>query len=219
MHELQRKFLPLIEAGQMTVDSLCGQPVRAYNVQIWFSPETIVKWKSVTRQLYEVCEDNLLVLPAESLHISIFWIIDARQVYPSDKDLIWENLSSVTLAQFSKVVSEVKSFEISFGDIVLTDSAVICIGQDNGTVQALRNAFAKSIPLPPETRNNHTIIHVTLGRLVRHPNSPVQLLASIFRVKCELMEMVRSIEIRKELIYPSLETEVVFRQTLLEGAG
>lgn len=65
--------------------------------------------------------------------------------------------------------------------------------------------------MPPETRNEADLVHTTLFRYRGPISDPETLLAMLEETSAEATAEVEELVVSKELVYPSLEVEVLGR--------
>lgn len=207
MHPLQCRFESIVRAGNVSPDSLWGQRVDAVNVQIPFGVSDALL--DIRRSVSAAAEDCLLEIPAASLHISVLWIVAARVDYGAERLAIWNEIAEPAIKAFTAVIEATEPFEVRFEDLVATDTTVMLIGQDKGELAALRSELKKRLPLPPLTNNRQEIIHCTLFRYKSELRDQDRFWRVVRVQEPNIAITAHRIEIRHEIIYPSLESELI----------
>jgi hypothetical protein len=98
---------------------------------------------------------------------------------------------------------------------VATDSAVIALAQPSAPVNRIREMIRERLRLPSETRNEADLVHTTLFRYRGALSDPEKLLAMLEDASAEATSEVKELVVSKELVYPSLEAEVLGRLALV----
>ena len=93
-----------------------------------------------------------------------------------------------------------------------TDSAVIALA--SAPVNHIREMIRERLRLPSETRNEADLVHTTLFRYRGALSDPEKLLAMLEDASAEGTSEVKELVVSKELVYPSLEAEVLARLPL-----
>jgi hypothetical protein len=97
---------------------------------------------------------------------------------------------------------------------VATDSAVIAIAEPVKPVNCIREMIRKRLRLPSETRNEAALVHTTLFRYSGQLSDPKKFLAMLEDTSADATAEVDELVVTKELVYPSLEAEVLARLPL-----
>ena len=95
-----------------------------------------------------------------------------------------------------------------------TDSAVIALAQPSAPVNRIREMIRERLRLPSETRNEADLVHTTLFRYRGALSDPEKLLAMLEDTSADATAEVGELVVSKELVYPSLEAEVLGRLPL-----
>jgi hypothetical protein len=134
--------------------------------------------------------------------------------YPVDKDLLWERHGEEWTAELGRIAAQGAPFRITYGHVVATDSAVIALAQPTEPVNRIRGMIRDRLRLPPETRNEADLVHTTLFRYGGALSDPDKLLARLESTSAETTADVEELVVSKEVVYPSLEAEVLGRLPL-----
>jgi hypothetical protein len=154
------------------------------------------------------------VCPPKTLHVSVAWLVAVHASYPVDKDLLRERHGQEWTAELGRIAARSTPFRITYGRVVATDSAVIALAQPTEPVNRIRGMIRDRLRLPPETRNEADLVHTTLFRYGGALSDPDKLLASLESTSAETTSEVDELVVSKELVYPSLEAEVLGRLPL-----
>jgi hypothetical protein len=211
--ELREAHREKVARNELRASPLWAWPCRAYNVQIELNPATRVSLGQ-TQQNLKQAEPNLLVCPETTLHVSVAWLLAVHASYPAPKDSLWERHPDEWTAELHRIAAESKAFRITYEHLVATDSAVIALASPTGPVNRIRRMIDERLSLPPETRNEADLVHTTLLRYGDSLTDPSQFLAMVEDESAYATSEVDELVISKELVYPSLQTEVLERLPL-----
>jgi hypothetical protein len=148
------------------------------------------------------------------LHVSVLWILATKSDYGSPKTEIWAQIGRRCYGALRTAAEAVEPFTVTFSELVVTDTAVIAVGEDGGAMSKLRCLLAASMPIPDATRNMADIVHITLLRYARRFDPRHQLVDAAEACCFEVVTLVDRLAIVHETIYPSLETRVLFSAAL-----
>ena len=211
--ELREAHWEKVARNEVRVSPLWAQPSRGYNVQIELDPPTRSALENIQQSLYQA-EPNLLVCPPKTLHVSLAWLVAVHASYPADKDSLWERHAEEWMAQLRRIAAGSTAFRITYEHVVATDSAVIALAQPTEPVNRIREMIRERLRLPPETRNEADLVHTTLFRYRGALSDPEKLLAMLEDPRADATAEVEELVVSKELVYPSLEAEVLGRLPL-----
>ena len=202
-----------VARNEVRVSPLWAQPCRAYNVQIELDPRTRSSLENIQQSLYQA-EPNLLVCPKKTLHVSLAWLVDVHASYRVDKDSLWKRHGEEWMAELRHIAAQHTGFRITYEHVVATDSAVIALAQPSEPVNRIREMIRERLRLPVETRNEADLVHTTLFRYRGALCDPEKLLAILEDTRADATAAVEELVVTKELVYPSLEAEVLGRLPL-----
>jgi hypothetical protein len=211
--ELRKAHRDVVARNEVRASPLWARPCRAYNVQIELNPATRALLGEIQQNLKRA-ESNLLVCPGETLHVSVAWLLAVHASYPAPKDFLWERHAHEWTAELHRIAARSNAFRITYEHIVATDSAVIALARPTGPVNRIRQMIGERLSLPPETRNEADLVHTTLFRYGGSLSDPEQFLAMVEDESANATSEVDELVVSKELVYPSLETEVLERLPL-----
>jgi 2'-5' RNA ligase len=211
--ELREAHREKVARNELRVSSLWAQPSRGYNVHIELDPRTRSSLEKIQQSLYQA-EPNLLVCPEKTLHVTLAWLVAVHVSYPVDKDSLWKRHGEEWMAQLRRIAARSAGFRITYEHVVATDSAVIALAQPSEPVNRIREMIRQRLRLPAETRNEADLVHTTLFRYRGALCDPQKLLAKLEDTSVDATAEVEELVVSKELVYPSLEAEVLGRLPL-----
>ena len=211
--ELREAHREKVARNELRVSPLWAQRCRAYNVQIELDPGTKASLEQIQQRLKRA-EPNLLVCPKETLHVSVAWLLAVHASYPVPKDSLWERHAVEWTMELARIAAGSKSFRITYEHVVATDSAVVALARPTEPVNRIRGMIRERLSLPPETRNEADLVHTTLLRYRGALSDPEKFLAMLEDESADATTEVDELVVSKEVVYPSLETEVLERLPL-----
>ena len=119
--------------------------------------------------------------------------------------------------ELALIVNGIKSIRIYYEHVVANDSAVIALARPTEPVNRIRGMIRERLRLPPETRNEADLVHTTLFRYSGPLSDPDGFLATLEDTNAQAAAKVDELVVTKELVYPSLEAEVLGRLPLASG--
>ena len=135
--------------------------------------------------------------------------------YRVDKDSLWKRHAEEWMAELRLIAAENTAFQITYEHVVATDSAVIALAQPSEPVNRIREMIREHLRLPSETRNEADLVHTTLFRYRGALSDPAMFLAMLEEgISADATAEVDELVVSKELVYPSLESEVLARLPL-----
>ena len=211
--ELREAHREKVARNELRLSPLWAQPCRAYNVHIDVDPPARSSLEKIQQCLYQA-EPNLLVCPERTLHVSLAWLLAVHASYPVDKDSLWKRHAEEWMAQLRRIAAQSTAFQITYEHVVATDSAVIALAQPSEPVNRIREMIRQRLRLPSETHNEADLVHTTLFRYGGALCDPQKLLAMLEETSALATAEVEELVVTKELVYPSLEAEVLERLPL-----
>ena len=211
--ELRDAHRGTVARNELRASALWARPCQAYNVQIRLDDAARASLGRIQQKLKRA-EPNLLVCPATTLHVSVVWLLAVHASYTAPKDFIWGRYADGWTEEMRQIAAESRSFRITYRHLVATDSAVIALATPTGPVNRIRRRIKERLSLPPETRNEADLVHTTLFRYNGALSDPRRFLASLEAESVNATSEVDELIISKELMFPSLQTEVQARLPL-----
>jgi hypothetical protein len=205
-----------VARNEVRISPLWAQPCRAYNVHIELDPRTKASLEK-TQQVLNHAEPTLVACPRQALHVSIAWLLAVHASYPVPKESLWERHGGEWIAELNRIAAESPAFRITYGHVVATDSAVIALAEPSEPVNRIREMIHERLTLPSETRNEAELVHTTLFRY-RGPLFDAETFLTVLEdTRVGATAEVDELVVSRELVYPSLETEVLVRLPLASG--
>ncbi len=211
--ELREAHREKVARNQVRASPLWARPCRAYNVQIEPDPRTRSSLEKVQQSLKRA-EPDLLVCPQKTLHVSVAWLLAVHAGYTVPKDSLWKHHGEKWTMELTRIAAESAGFRITYEHVVATDSAVIALARPSEPVNRIRGMIRERLCLPPETRNEADLVHTTLFRYRGALSDPATFLATLEDISVDATAEVGELVVSRELVYPSLETEVLGRLPL-----
>ena len=211
--ELREAHLQRVARNESRVSTLWARHCQAYNVHIQLARRSQATLGQIQKSLKRE-EPNLLVCPEQTLHVSVAWLLAVHASYSVSKDVLWERHGQEWRTELRRIAAQSAAFRISYGHVVATDSAVVALAEPTGPVNRIRRMIQDRLRLPPETRNEADLVHTTLFRFGGALHDPARFLAALENTRVEVAVEVEELVVSKELVYPSLQTEVLERLPL-----
>jgi hypothetical protein len=211
--ELRQAHLERVARNEVRASPLWARPCLAYNVQIELDPRAKASLGKLQQSLHQA-EPSLLACPRETLHVSVAWLLAVHASYPVPKDSLWERHAEEWTTELNRIAAESAAFRITYREVVATDSAVIAIAEPVKPVNRIREMIRIRLRLPSETRNEAALVHTTLFRYSGQLSDPKKFLAMLEDTSADATAEVDELVVTKELVYPSLEAEVLARLPL-----
>ncbi|MDQ3658685.1 MAG: hypothetical protein M3338_03305 [Actinomycetota bacterium] len=147
--------------------------------------------------------------------MSLAWLVAVHASYPVPKDSMWERHAEEWTMELTRIAAESTGFRSTYEHVVATDSAVIALAQPSEPVNRIREMIRERLRLPSETRNEADLVHTTLFRYRGALSDPEKFLAMLEEdMSADATAEVDELVVSRELVYPSLETEVLGRLLL-----
>lgn len=211
--QLREAHREKVARNEVRVSPLWAQPSRGYNVHIELDPRTRSALGKVQQSLRQA-EPGLLVCPPKSLHVTLAWLLAVHVSYRVDKDSLWERHAEEWMVELRRIAAESMGFRITYEHVVATESAVIVLARPSEPANRIRQMIRERLRLPPEPRNEADLVHTTLFRYRGQLSDPEKILAMIEGTRADATAEVEELVVTKELVYPSLEAEVLERLPL-----
>jgi hypothetical protein len=141
--------------------------------------------------------------------VSIAWLVAVHASYPVPKDSLWERHGEEWMSELDRIATQSTGFRIAYAHVVATDSAVITLAEPTEPVNRIRRMIRERLRLPSETRNEADLVHTTLFRYRGPLSDPEKFLAVLEDTSADAAAEVNELVISKELVYPSLQAEVL----------
>jgi hypothetical protein len=140
--------------------------------------------------------------------VSVAWLLAVHTNYQLCKDSLWERHAEEWTTELTRIAAESPAFRLPYEHVVATDSAVIALAEP---VNRIRRMIRERLSLPAETRDEAELVHSTLFRHRSMLSDPEKFLAILEQTSARATAEVDELVVSKELVYPSLEAEVLAR--------
>lgn len=207
---MREHFFSEVAENQIQIDKEWGSQCLGYNIQFVLPAVVCTQLNTIQQEILKTEPDSLYYCPEHSLHTTVTWILATRHTYSRPKDELWETIGEDCQTKLKQLSSDFPSFTVNFTDIVATNAAIIALAYDNREMATLRQVIKRSLPIPQETENKAEIIHTTLFRYAKPLTDPRRLLELIGGFQPKIPVVINSLSIRKELVYPSLQSELLY---------
>ncbi|VTR94353.1 Uncharacterized protein OS=Microvirga lotononidis GN=MicloDRAFT_00042240 PE=4 SV=1 [Gemmata massiliana] len=198
------RYAAAVRANQVVADPLWGQPCLAFNVQIPITPAAAGVLHQLQDALAAIEPNTLHRCPADTLHVTVLWILGVRVVHRVDKRAHWQQIREACVVAMKDVAAQTERFVIRFRAVVPTDAAVIVVAEDDGQMARLRTTLVERMPIPMDTSRIPDIIHTTIFRYRSRLNAPSEFEGATRTVEPHIAMFVDRMAIREEQVYPSL---------------
>jgi hypothetical protein len=187
------------------------KPIKGITIQIDLSDEVKDMIESYQREL-SVIESELFILPRPFLHLSVNQVIYWNGIYKDGHDKIWDNISEEFIKKFILLDKLIPTFQIIWNRIISLKTATILCGVDkNDEMNNLRALLFSKLPFPKETTHKNSIIHTTIVRYKQSFRNPEKFMHYIDLCRPNICMQPKALILRKENIYPSIDTTEVAR--------
>lgn len=196
-----------VGTNDIDLDPMWGQPCLAYNVQILLPLTMQQMLVNLQEDIHHQEAESLQRCPAHALHVSVASLVPVRaEGSRQDKEAQWQSIQHDSQAALHKIAKTTRAFQVRFCGVIATRGAIIAVATDDGHMQAIREKLCKYVPLRSTPIN---IIHSTLFRYRARLVDPQRLLASLQTMTLNQPFIVDELQIRRENVYPSLDSDLV----------
>jgi hypothetical protein len=207
---LRESFKTAVLNNAIRPETFWGQRCHAYNVQI--QPDLIAcRSLSKLQDWFLQLEPSLLRVPVHAMHISVAWLLDVRQLYPSDKQVLWRRYGSAWLAGLARIAAASRPFPLTYRSVVATDTALVAVGEPAECVDQIRLEIARTLRLPAETQNRADLVHTTLFRYSGLLGDPSGFVRATEEAELAIDMTADTLILSREEVFPSLKTTVIGR--------
>jgi hypothetical protein len=152
----------------------------------------------------------LLRVPPAALHTSLVWLLPVHEEFTVPKDDLWAEQEPRWLAIFRQVLASLPRFRLSFTQVVATDTAVIAVASAPNQAGELRRRLTRCLDLP-WLSSSGSLVHTTLFRYRGALGDPASFLRHVRALEVTVHMAVREVLILREMVFPSLQYEIVHR--------
>lgn len=187
-----------------------NKPIWGITLQIDLDEDVKAFISECQKELAELEPDNLLLIPSSAQHISFNQVVFWDGEYAQGREKTWEGIQNSFLTEFQKLNHVFSEFDITFSGLVATTSGIILCGYDEeDELEHCREEFLKRLPFPSETKKLNHIIHTTVVRYKNNLSNPGAVFQYLSTKQDSVTMRVKQIVLKKELIFPSLQTEAI----------
>lgn len=199
----RQKFL----ANDIEIDPMWDKPIKGVTLQIDLSEEVRDRISMLQNELKLLEPEALLLTPRPYQHISFNQVVFWGGQYKLGHDQAWAAIEDDFLAKFQNLDNKFPSFSISFIELIPMTSAIIWAAtDDHDEMQSLRTTMKSALPFPEETDKENTFIHTTVARYRTSLRNPHRVAQILDKYQAPISMTVNEIILRKENIYPSLDS-------------
>ncbi len=198
--------------NDIVLDAMWGKPIKGVTLQIDLSEQMRSTVEHLQEKLSNFEPDALLLTPRPFQHISFNQVVYWGGQYKLGHDQTWTTIEQKFLTKFQKLDNKFTSFTISFLKLIPMTSAIIWSAVDaKDEMQSLREHLKSSLPFPKETTKKNTFIHTTVARYKEKLRDPHRIAKLLEEYQTPITMEVKEIILRKENLYPSLDTTELAR--------
>lgn len=185
-----------------------NREVTGYMLNAPLAPRNQQHIRTLQQELTNRFGDIVYALPIESLHITLMDWVAPLVDYHQDKDALFQTLFHQYDNTLINVLQDVKSINVTFDTLKVSNGAIFLIGHDDGQFQTIRDSFTRDIELVHGTKKPPTIIHTTIARFIVEADlAPISAFALDYKV--EFIEQVDSFRLVNEKKIPMLEYDTL----------
>lgn len=202
------KFL----ANNIESDEMWGKSIKGVTLQIDLSEEVRDAICKLQDKLCSLEPEALLLTPRPFQHISFNQVVFWDDTYTLGHDQAWTAIKKDFLNKFQALDNSLPAFLISFIKLIPMTSAIIWAAvDDHDEMQTLRATLKEKLPFPTETTKDNTFIHTTVARYQTKLRDPHRVFQLLKNYQTPISMEVNEIILRKENLYPSLNTTELAR--------
>lgn len=191
-------------------DPLWLRDCRAYVVQADLDEECRRRLAAAQDRLAGVLPGSVVCPPA-SLHVSVAVLLSVRRDYPVAKDALWAQWGSRWCGRLRALAEGLPPFELRFERLEVSEAAVIALAGPVAAVESLRRRAAALQQDAGLVSYQPSIVHCTLLRYERSGLQLTELERVAGAIPVQARTVVTHLTVRRELVYPSVVSEVVDR--------
>lgn len=194
-------------ANDIEFDAMWGKPIKGVTLQIDLSEKVRGAISNLQKELSKLEPEALLFTPRPFQHISFNQVVFWGDSYTLGHDGAWAPIEQDFLTKFHELDTIHSSFTISFVRLIPMTSAIVwCALDEKDEMQMLRAILKEKLPFPAETTKDNTFIHTTVARYKSKLRDPHRVSQLLEKHQKSISMKVKEIILRKENLYPSLNT-------------
>ncbi len=198
--------------NNVEIDAMWGKPIKGVTLQIDLSVEVRDAVCNLQSELSKLEPKALLLTPRPFQHISFNQVVYWGDTYNLGHDQTWATIEEDFLTKFRECDNRFPSFPISFIKLIPMTSAIIWAALDeHDEMQILREVLKTKLPFPTETTKGNTFIHTTVARYKTKLRDPHRVYRLSVNHQVPVPMEVKEIILKKENLYPSLDTTELAR--------
>jgi hypothetical protein len=191
-----------------------GKPCLAYNVQARFSARTLDEMALLQDGLQALSPLPLNLSPRHSLHVSIYALVPVRWPDTGKADY-WNERSAQAISDLGTLCGDRRRFALCFEQLRITSSAIVAIATETPDMIAdIRRHFDRLPGHPSFPKPRYDIVHTTLARFGSNTHVPESVVRRISTMRMSLAADIDQVQLVRERVYPSLETDDIARFAL-----
>lgn len=192
---------------QLRADRLWGKPCLGYSLQAHFCEASIRGLRGVQEALAAVAPEGMRWLSPDTFHLSVFSLVPVR--WPDEgKSELWDRLQTAVGQEIARYAWD--DFSIQLREAQLTETALILSTPEQPAAvahfRARLNSIVMAAGLPSQSFDR---THVTIARPSGNQCVAARRVGSIERAFNGIAVDVRKFSLVRELVYPSLQLEVL----------
>ncbi|EKE18477.1 MAG: hypothetical protein ACD_9C00323G0004 [uncultured bacterium] len=189
-------------------DKNIGKEVVGYILCRYLSQKAKEEVAKVQKIISDNFGDDVWLSPLDTLHVTLMDWLAPFVDYEQDKDALFGDIFDQYDKAIGVSVSNRGTIDVSFNKIVVTDSAVILVGDDGGVFNDIRRDFLESVELIANTKRPPQIVHSTICRFVKElPIAEVE--SALEDVKIRFNENVNSFDLVRATKSPMLDFSIM----------
>lgn len=191
-------------------DTRFATPCLSYNTQIDLHVDAVRALAALQTQVAARCDVRLHLLPASTLHVSVYAIAPFHWEAP-DKEAYFQRVRPRCIAALRALCSERAPITLQYTQLRVTPHAIIVTAHDpSGLIEAMRQQLRDiadaDVPTP-----RYDLVHTTLARFAERGMLSADVLHDLTALPVSTCFTADAVRIVRERIYPSLVLDTVAR--------
>lgn len=186
---------------------------RTYIVVATISPELRQAIARVQHALDEAFPGSLWLMPQESLHITLFEIMQRGQ-FPFDKDEFFNAQRDKIESGLDKIFQNMTRWQVLFDALIVSPDAITVQSSDATEFNAIRAAITEELPIPTETKTPPPIVHSTIARFTKEIEVAT-VRTELATIAFHAQESITNFELRRTTKQPMLAFDTLKTYALM----
>ncbi|PIV90621.1 hypothetical protein COW46_02265 [Candidatus Gracilibacteria bacterium CG17_big_fil_post_rev_8_21_14_2_50_48_13] len=187
-----------------------GKRVFGISIQIPLPSHIQELIKSLQTELLALEPNHLVLQEPAAAHMTVIPVVLWKGAYDRPNEDIWNEIAEECLHTFREMGKSFAPIQIHFRQVIANQSAVfLCAYDDNDLFHDMRQKLFSTLPIPNGTPNKNTVIHSVITRYAQPLEHPDAILQWTENKVLDVPMTIDRVELRKELQYPALKTEVL----------